>query len=219
MLLHAEEDTEKNEEKLEILLEGCHNKEWVSFTTSKEELKKLTCLICHQIAENAIELHCKEHEETEQLLIFGEQCLKKYLEENNGKCPVNQHCDCQYFKNKMLRLQISELVVVCPLQYELTVGNLSKQEKEEHNHTSKEGCETDVIVLNDSSCNYKGKIADIKNHLKSCKLALKQNTKKQFDLMTQQITLLNQQLKQNEERCERLQSELQVEKNQTTLCL
>ncbi|ETO35290.1 hypothetical protein RFI_01773 [Reticulomyxa filosa] len=157
-------DVESDEKKLENETEifsssGCYNKDWVLFTNKSEKLNPLVCYICKQIANNAVELHCDEHENAEQVYLFGEECLQSYLKQSNGKCPIQQHEHCEFVKNKSSRQQISDLLVICPRQHDLT----KKQLKEWTASGEREGYE--------SQCNYKGKMKEMKDHLdKSCQL-------------------------------------------------
>ncbi|ETO00470.1 hypothetical protein RFI_36974, partial [Reticulomyxa filosa] len=93
-----------------------------------QKLNTLICCLCNQIASNAMELQCDEHENSEHIHLIGEDCLQKYLKQNNGKCPVQHHDTCNFAKSKTARQQISELLVICPLQYEMNKYNKSNKE-------------------------------------------------------------------------------------------
>ncbi|ETO18423.1 hypothetical protein RFI_18842, partial [Reticulomyxa filosa] len=141
------------------IISSCYDKDWVLFTNKAEKLNQLVCYICKQIANNAVELHCDEHENAEQVYLFGEECLQSYLKQSNGKCPIQQHDHCEFVKNKSSRQQISDLLVICPRQYDLK----KKQ--------SKEGTILGEKQEQEKQCSYKGKIKEMKDHLdKSCQL-------------------------------------------------
>ncbi|ETO15186.1 hypothetical protein RFI_22177 [Reticulomyxa filosa] len=113
----------------------------------------LVCCICNQIATNAMELHCDEHENVDQAYLFGEQCLQNYLKQNNGKCPIQQHEHCEFSQNKIVRKSVSELLVICPQQFELKKGQSNErvkfgEDEENFESNSKDNC----------NCNFKGKI-------------------------------------------------------------
>ncbi|ETO35226.1 hypothetical protein RFI_01848 [Reticulomyxa filosa] len=93
MLLVAQEGEEKKMEHNKELfsVSGCYKKDWVSLTTEPQKLDTLVCCLCNQIANNAVELQCDEHENSEQAYLVGEECLQTYLKQNNGKCPIQQH--------------------------------------------------------------------------------------------------------------------------------
>ncbi|ETO01945.1 hypothetical protein RFI_35494 [Reticulomyxa filosa] len=112
LALNVERD-EKNleHEKETFFSSGCYDKDWVLLTNKAEKLNPLFCYICKQIANNAVELHCDEHENAEQVYF--------YLEQNNGKCPIQQHEHCEFSKSKVTRQQVSELLVIYPRQYDL----------------------------------------------------------------------------------------------------
>ncbi|ETO09943.1 hypothetical protein RFI_27434, partial [Reticulomyxa filosa] len=90
---------------------GCYNKDWASLTNEPQRLNTLVCCLCNQIANNAVELQCNEHENAEYAYLIGEECLQIYLKQNNDKCPIGQHNHCEFSKNKAVRQQVSELVV------------------------------------------------------------------------------------------------------------
>ncbi|ETO00601.1 hypothetical protein RFI_36839, partial [Reticulomyxa filosa] len=89
---------------------GCYNKDWILLTNNQQKLNHLICCICKQVANNAVELQCDEHENTEQVYLAGEECLQMYLKQNNGKCPIQQHDHCEFVKNKSLIKQVSDLL-------------------------------------------------------------------------------------------------------------
>ncbi|ETO24505.1 hypothetical protein RFI_12652 [Reticulomyxa filosa] len=104
--LNVERDDKKLENKKETFSSsGCYNKDWVLLTNKPQKLSTLVCCICKQIANNAVELHCDEHENAEQVHLVGEECLQMYLKQNNDKCPIQQHDHCEFSKSKTLRQQ------------------------------------------------------------------------------------------------------------------
>ncbi|ETN99587.1 hypothetical protein RFI_37882, partial [Reticulomyxa filosa] len=109
------------EEKVKNLttlsLEGCYNKDWVATSTKQNKLASLQCLLCKQIANNAMELTCDEHDDYKDALIVGEQCLIKYLNENNNQCPIGKHGPCSCMKGRTVRNIVSKLKVICPRQF------------------------------------------------------------------------------------------------------
>ncbi|ETO02180.1 hypothetical protein RFI_35256, partial [Reticulomyxa filosa] len=111
--------------------------------------------LCSQIANNAMELTCDEHEEQEGTLVIGEQCLMKYLKENNNKCPIGKHGTCNYVKGRTARKYICDLKVICPRQF------MKHSNQKEENET-KEG---DTPMGN--GCIFKGKIHEMKEHLEN----------------------------------------------------
>ncbi|ETO19563.1 WD-40 repeat protein, partial [Reticulomyxa filosa] len=115
-------------------------------------IKDFICLICKQIANNPMEINCTQHKNTDELLIVGENCLKQFLSSNPNSCPVEQHDGCVYGKGRLAQRQISELIVVCPRQFE--------QEKDPQSPER-------------SSCDFKGKIKQVNDHLENnCSLRL-----------------------------------------------
>ncbi|ETN99017.1 hypothetical protein RFI_38469, partial [Reticulomyxa filosa] len=111
LLFEAERKGESKENKRTIFsFSDCYSKAWVSFTNESQKLDTLICCICNQIANNAMELHCDEHENVDQIYLVGEQCLQKYLKQNNGKCPIQQHEHCKFSQIKTARKFVSELL-------------------------------------------------------------------------------------------------------------
>ncbi|ETO14672.1 hypothetical protein RFI_22698, partial [Reticulomyxa filosa] len=111
LALNVERDEKNQEHEKEIFSSsGCYDKDWVLLTNKAVRLNPLVCYICKQIPNNAVELHCNEHENAEQAYLFGEKCLQSYLKQSNGKCPIQQHDHCEFSKNKIIRQQVSDLL-------------------------------------------------------------------------------------------------------------
>ncbi|ETO34989.1 hypothetical protein RFI_02085, partial [Reticulomyxa filosa] len=70
LLIEAEtrEEKEGNKEKKTQIFSfsKCYSKAWISLTNESQRLDTLICCICNQIANNAMELHCDEHENADQ---------------------------------------------------------------------------------------------------------------------------------------------------------
>ncbi|ETO00619.1 hypothetical protein RFI_36821, partial [Reticulomyxa filosa] len=158
------EEGEKEKKTAIFSISGCYNKDWISLTNEPQKLNTWTCLLCKQIANNAVELHCDEHENFEQIFLIGEECLRQYLQQSNRKCPVGQHDHCEFFKSKTARQSVSELLVMCPRQYksneDLQLSERTKTREDEK-----------------SICRFKGEIKEVQHHLEtSCQLlASRQN--------------------------------------------
>ncbi|ETO02219.1 hypothetical protein RFI_35217, partial [Reticulomyxa filosa] len=107
LMLHEEEDKVK---KLKTLsLDGCYDKEWVASSNKPKLFKNFQCLLCKQIANNAMDLVCNEHEDRKEAVLIGEQCLKRHLNEHNNQCPIGNHDNCNYVKAQTTRNCIREL--------------------------------------------------------------------------------------------------------------
>ncbi|ETO20632.1 keratin, type II cytoskeletal 1-like isoform 6 [Reticulomyxa filosa] len=185
LLIEAEarEDEESKENKRPIFsFSDCHSKAWVSLTNESQKLDALICCICNQIANNAMELHCDEHETADQVYLIGEQCLQKYLKQNNGKCPIQQHDYCEFSQNKTVRKSVSEL---------LDNQMKGQNQKEDGENWS----ESNSNLKNNCNCNYKGKMKDLKDHLdNSCNLIpIKQNITYEI---TNQLNVMSGQIKE-----------------------
>ncbi|ETN97727.1 hypothetical protein RFI_39798, partial [Reticulomyxa filosa] len=62
--LNVKSEEKKLENQTEMFsLSGCFKKEWLSLTNDSQ---RLDTLICNQIANDAMELHCDEHENADQ---------------------------------------------------------------------------------------------------------------------------------------------------------
>ncbi|ETO15343.1 hypothetical protein RFI_22021 [Reticulomyxa filosa] len=182
------EEKTLNNEKEAFSNSGCYDKDWVLSTNEQQKLNTLICCLCNQIANKAVELQCDEHENIETTYVIGEECLQRYLKQSNGKCPIGQHDHCEFSKSKIARQQVSDLLVICPRQYDL-----QKRQSKEGTNTGEKGWHGNET----SQCNYKGKIREIEDHLNnSCQL-----------ISTQHIISL----------VKELQSQLKTEKLQTVL--
>ncbi|ETO20465.1 hypothetical protein RFI_16752, partial [Reticulomyxa filosa] len=141
-----------------ISLEECYNKDWIITLNDSDKIDDYICEVCHNVARNAMELTCDSHEDMQKSLIVGEECLKHYLEQNDNKCPVGNHVNCEYSKMKLVRQYVNDLLVVCPRQYELSVQTGIKT-------TGTEGSELPMGV----NCNFRGRLKDVADHLdQSC---------------------------------------------------
>ncbi|ETN99601.1 hypothetical protein RFI_37869, partial [Reticulomyxa filosa] len=167
--LEAENKEKENVENKEDLnfLDSCYNTQWILQLNKQKEVKGMLCLLCQQIAKNAMELTCDEHENSNAALIVGEDCLVRYLQQNSNKCPVEQHDNCKQSKNKLVRQYVDDIVVMCPRQYQLDL----KQDSDTTNgneQTNPEAASENALTR---ICNFQGKIKDVKEHLQgSCQL-------------------------------------------------
>ncbi|ETO31514.1 hypothetical protein RFI_05607, partial [Reticulomyxa filosa] len=128
----------------------CYDEGWLKLCAKLEPVATDVCLVCKQIAKNAVELTCEGHIEGDSVLIVGEECLNKYLQENDGECPSkNGHSNCTYTKSRVVRKRIENLEVIVHSN-----TKYFKQNRESN-----------------AECQYKGKIKDIQEHLeKMCPL-------------------------------------------------
>ncbi|ETO18489.1 G-protein beta WD-40 repeats containing protein [Reticulomyxa filosa] len=158
----GEDKQEKRKKTKKWSLDECYNEEWVLFLNKRKKLKNFYCLLCKEIANNAMELICDEHEDMKEGLVVGEQCLLKHLKDHNNQCPTKSHDGCNYVKGKTARNCIDDLMVICPRQF-MSQLNVCQQDQ------TKEG-----IVNKETQycCKFKGKIKDVKEHLEgnSCSL-------------------------------------------------
>ncbi|ETO05569.1 hypothetical protein RFI_31826, partial [Reticulomyxa filosa] len=65
-MLQFETDEEEKVKLDNISLEDCYNKHWISLLNKEETVNKFICLLCKQVAYNAVELSCREHENMEE---------------------------------------------------------------------------------------------------------------------------------------------------------
>ncbi|ETO05248.1 hypothetical protein RFI_32149 [Reticulomyxa filosa] len=155
-----EEEQETREKKLILVsLDECYNKDWVTLLNKQELLKNFECLLCKQIANNAMELTCDEHEEQKDVLSIGESCLMQWLKEQNKQCPVGKHDKCNYVKAKVVRRCVDELTAICPREFARQLG-------QKQDHQMKEGyATTEKSPEMKHCCTFEGKIKEMKEHL------------------------------------------------------
>ncbi|ETO30055.1 hypothetical protein RFI_07065, partial [Reticulomyxa filosa] len=100
LTLQSIEQNKNNQEEIkETFLEQCYMKDWLAMNNTEHLIESDFCLLCGQIAKNAIELTCDEHENSNEFLIVGEECLTRYLNANGKKCPVQGHDSCKFWKS------------------------------------------------------------------------------------------------------------------------
>ncbi|ETO06767.1 hypothetical protein RFI_30625, partial [Reticulomyxa filosa] len=133
----------------------CFDKNWVSQLNAQEQIRHCICLICKQIANNPIEINCPQHRDMNEALIAGESCLNKFFSDNGNTCPVQPHSGCCTYKIRAMQVQINELSVMCPMQFKQNVETAGRDE---------EGQTVGDMTV---TCDFKGKIKDINEHLNS----------------------------------------------------
>ncbi|ETO02260.1 hypothetical protein RFI_35176, partial [Reticulomyxa filosa] len=129
----------------------CFDKNWVLHLNKQESIRDVICLICKQVANNPMEINCSQHENMDESLIVGGNCLKQFLNQNPNSCPVEPHDNCSYSQSRMAKRCINELDVICPRQFQ------QEQEQQQLQITTQQGHEegeTPGIV----SCDFKGKM-------------------------------------------------------------
>ncbi|ETO32887.1 hypothetical protein RFI_04230, partial [Reticulomyxa filosa] len=141
------EDEKATEVKTEDFIPSsrqlCFNKDWLLRSNPPNKIGDFVCLICGQISNNPIEINCPQHQNLDGPLIVGEYCLEQFLSTNSNLCPVHLHSDCQYAKSRLARRCVSELSVMCPLQFEQDLKAPNQRIK----------------------CNFNGKIRELNSHL------------------------------------------------------
>ncbi|ETO05127.1 hypothetical protein RFI_32269, partial [Reticulomyxa filosa] len=130
------EENSKDEVKTEAtslsFVQSCFNKDWVLRSYAQEYIQHFICLICKQIANNPMEIECPQHENMDETLIAGENCLKLFFKNHNNYCPIQPHDNCHYSKSNLARRQIGDLTVMCIRQFEqeLKISNETEGEGE-----------------------------------------------------------------------------------------
>ncbi|ETO20966.1 hypothetical protein RFI_16237 [Reticulomyxa filosa] len=163
--LETDSDCQMSRENVfDQTLQKCYSKEWVRSNRENEEkkaeanIKDWSCGMCGEIANNAMELLCTEHEHDQEAFIIGESCLMEYLKHNDNLCPISNHKECRFVKRKEVRKEVENLNVMCPRQYQLEITSPSQQQ-----HITS--------GVQQRLCTYVGTIQSMKDHLsKSCPL-------------------------------------------------
>ncbi|ETO04982.1 hypothetical protein RFI_32415 [Reticulomyxa filosa] len=153
----------ENKEEVAMSSNTCFERNWILTCNSLQQIKdEYVCVVCQQVASNPHQLVCKEHEEFGDSLIVGESCLKRYLQESNGQCPILQHTGCEYSHSELVQKQIDDLTVRCPRQYQLDSQAVQEKGK--------------IFPKKDepmTRCSFKGRLQDVNDHLEnSCPLEL-----------------------------------------------
>ncbi|ETO26374.1 hypothetical protein RFI_10765 [Reticulomyxa filosa] len=156
MIIFPSED----EEGKQMATNHCYDKDWIIWLGKENPAESDYCLICGHIAKNAMELTCDEHTDSEEFLIVGEECLKKYLTEHGNKCPSkNTHDNCKHMKNNVVRKRVDNFRVVCPRQYHLMMDGTDVQGKSKRNWEGYNSTE--------EMCEFIGKVKELKTHLET----------------------------------------------------
>ncbi|ETO06196.1 hypothetical protein RFI_31200, partial [Reticulomyxa filosa] len=91
--------------------QSCFDKNWILQTNQSGGINHTICLICEQVANNALESHCSQHEDMKEALIVGEYCLQQYLKSNSNSCPIQSHENPIFLKNKAVQQHVGDLIV------------------------------------------------------------------------------------------------------------
>ncbi|ETO22743.1 hypothetical protein RFI_14448, partial [Reticulomyxa filosa] len=150
MIRNENEKFKEDEATSHPLQHGCFNKNWILQYNQDEETSHFICLICQQIANNPMEIRCAEHDSLDKSLIVGEHCLRQFLSVHPNSCPVQPHEGCQYAKSKLVQRQISDLSVMCPLQFEQNLQTSSSGEQK---------------ALKTVTCEFTGIMKNLNEHL------------------------------------------------------
>ncbi|ETO29640.1 hypothetical protein RFI_07479 [Reticulomyxa filosa] len=125
----------------------CFDKNWILQLNQQKDINDFICLICKQVANNPMEIGCPQHENIDESLIVGENCLKQFLSQNTNFCPIEQYNN----------------YVIYPRQFRQG-QNLQMTTQQVH----EEGKNPGFV-----NCDFKGKIKHVDDHLKkSCCLQL-----------------------------------------------
>ncbi|ETN99658.1 hypothetical protein RFI_37811 [Reticulomyxa filosa] len=127
----------KTEELVPSSRQLCFNKDWLLRLNSPAAINNFICLICGQISNNPIEINCPQHKNLDGPLIVGEHCLEQFLSANSNLLSSS------FAQCLLARRCVSELSVMCPLQFEQDLKAPNQRIK----------------------CNFNGKIRELNSHL------------------------------------------------------
>ncbi|ETO21044.1 hypothetical protein RFI_16161, partial [Reticulomyxa filosa] len=160
-------ENEKTSKELELgvslvsLENSCFSREWILQLNQQEQINHFICLICKQVARNPIEMDCAQHQDLNESLIVGANCLKQFLSTNPDSCPVQPHNCCLYSPNRAAQLHIGDLRVTCPRQFRQDSQITTQRQQSEEEGDEK------------IACDFKGKIKELNEHLDNfCPLKL-----------------------------------------------
>ncbi|ETO03621.1 hypothetical protein RFI_33781, partial [Reticulomyxa filosa] len=180
-------------------------------------------LICKQVANNPMEINCIQHKNMDESLIVGENCLTKFLIQNQNSCPIEPHDNCLHSQDRLAKRYINELDVICPRQFKQEQLQMSTQQGHE------EGKAPGIVI-----CDFKGKLKHVNDHLEhSCCLQmvkcwfesfgcnhlclkseitdhLTSNTQFHFDLIIKSFDTLQQTIRQYQEEIKKLNLENEI---------
>ncbi|ETO01619.1 hypothetical protein RFI_35821, partial [Reticulomyxa filosa] len=116
---------------------SCFSKEWILQLNQQEQITYFICLICKQVAKNPIEMNCAQHQDSNESLIVGTNCLKQFLSMNPNSCPVQPHNGCLHTPNRAVQLQIGDLRVMCPRQFQQDSQTTTREQQPEEEGNGK----------------------------------------------------------------------------------
>ncbi|ETO03101.1 hypothetical protein RFI_34309 [Reticulomyxa filosa] len=148
------EEKSKDNAKLDLKSiteqQACFDKNWILQLNKQESIHDVICLICKQVANNPMEIHCVQHKDMDEPLTVGENCLNQFIDQNPNSCPVKPHNNCSYSQSRLAKRYINELDVICPRQFQQGQLQMSTQQRNGAG-------ETPGFVI----CNFKGKVKQV----------------------------------------------------------
>ncbi|ETN97902.1 hypothetical protein RFI_39624, partial [Reticulomyxa filosa] len=173
---------------------------WILRSYQQEQIKHFICLICKQIANNPMDINCPHHANMDEMIIAGEHCLTLFLENNNNSCPIQPHNNCQYSRNNAVRKYLDDLT-----RMRNTWSDFKGKLKDLNNHLINE-CPLNLIncLFKPFGCNHTCFSHNLKNHLIT-------NMKLYFNLVTQLLQSMKQEIQLKDNRIKQMERDYQQE--------
>ena len=87
------------------------------------KIRACLCNHCKSVCRDAVELGC-DHEDKD-IFTYCNSCLSDLIQNNNDKCPINNHENPIIFSLRSNRRQILTSIVICP--YSVEFKQMSKE--------------------------------------------------------------------------------------------
>eukprot|EP01083_Nonionella_stella_P178967 633903_1 len=90
-----------------------NNQGWsIGLFQDQHAVQSFVCFQCKCVCCDAVELGC-DHDD-DDIFLYCHSCLTQLVNQNDNKCPIDQHNDPTIIPNRTLRRQISKSMTYCP---------------------------------------------------------------------------------------------------------
>eukprot|EP01083_Nonionella_stella_P134138 408125_1 len=157
-----------------------NNQGWsIGLFQDQHAVQSFVCFQCKCVCCDAVELGC-DHDD-DDIFLYCHSCLTQLVNQNDNKCPIDQHNDPTIIPNRTLRRQISKSMTYCPYSSAYKSDHPSSHKNDDNNQImdtlggdgdQKEGNPQVVPYSPPSSshgCQWQGTLNDLtQKHIVAC---------------------------------------------------
>ena len=114
----AQQKRENSGIDLSTLIRVNNNGININYFKNPNAMTLFVCNNCNNVCYKASVLKCSSNHDDDDIDSFCESCLNKLIEQNDGKCIIDNHPNPTIGAIKMYRKQISKQSILCPYSIE-----------------------------------------------------------------------------------------------------